>query len=511
MRALALVACTVATWTTLIATAGAVVGGLPVPSGELPWQGEIVFRSTPDATAGKACGVSLIAPDRGLTSARCAFGRSPLDFDVVVGRSDLSSSDGERIAIVGFSVVSTYEQFEDAGNNAAVLLLANPSTLSPIPVISTAEEPALAAPGTAATVAGWGSLRRAFYLDPARAHRADQTLEADATCRERIGTAFAVGEMMCATGAVVVHPDGSQELAGPCDGDGGTGLVVPAIASPDPTVGSDWRLVGVTAGLRNLACGTAGLPFVYAPVANAAIRALIQSSAPPVQPYPTSRPVMSGEPRVGSVVSCAPAVFAGEVTAVATYLRFESADASGSGISGFPATLSPTDAGWVISCVSSATGPGGAMTSTSTRHLVTAAPSVPASGSPPTGSTIAPPPVTPVVVTGREPQSIAERLRSDKRAPTAAFTFRRCVARRCRLTIVANDDLTDNVAAVLVRWRTRAPRRSGFAWARQSEDGRWRVTISRLPAGRVVTFTAVAVDRAGNQARPVTLGVKLPR
>jgi hypothetical protein len=70
-----------------------IVGGAEAAPNDWPWMASLQDGSF------HFCGGALIAPDMVVTAAHCTAGSSPGDFDVVLGRHDLSTNDGERIPI----------------------------------------------------------------------------------------------------------------------------------------------------------------------------------------------------------------------------------------------------------------------------------------------------------------------------------------------------------------------------------------------------------------------------
>jgi secreted trypsin-like serine protease len=109
---------------------------------------------------GQFCGAALVARRWVMTAAHCLFdedGRrlTAAEVDVVIGRHQLSSSEGERIAVTTLIVHPSYDN--DASEaDIALLGLASASSLPPISLISLDNHATLAAKGTMATALGWG-------------------------------------------------------------------------------------------------------------------------------------------------------------------------------------------------------------------------------------------------------------------------------------------------------------------------------------------------------------------
>ena len=127
-----------------------IVGGEEVAPNDWPWMASLEDGSF------HFCGGSLIAPDMILTAAHCAVGSNPGDFDVVLGRHDLSTDVGERIAVAEIIVHPDYNAATTDFDIALVRLVA-PSAQTPI-VFARGEQQELFAPGVSSTIIGWGVL-----------------------------------------------------------------------------------------------------------------------------------------------------------------------------------------------------------------------------------------------------------------------------------------------------------------------------------------------------------------
>ncbi|HEU4657608.1 MAG TPA: serine protease [Capillimicrobium sp.] len=221
-----------------------IVGGHDVDIAEWPFLAAIVSADRSDAFQGQFCGGSLIAPRVVLTAAHCLDGRA---IDVLLGRTVLSGSGGERIRVAEQLLPPGY----DAASNTpdvAVLVLERPATAPPIPLAGSA--PAV---GTPLEVAGWGLVEQtprelsADWLQAA----AIQTLP-PGQCARAYGRNFAASSMICAATPRTGAPDS-------CQGDSGGPLVARA-------PGGGATLVGVVS-FGGQVCGDPALPGVYASVA----------------------------------------------------------------------------------------------------------------------------------------------------------------------------------------------------------------------------------------------------
>ncbi|WP_432157303.1 serine protease [Streptomyces sp. bgisy153] len=247
------------------ASDGIVVGGFPVDVSDSPWTVALSSRDQfGRMRSGQFCGGAVIAPTFVLTAAHCmaeeVLGAPPdraRDLKVIVGRTDLYSSEGREIAVRGVWVNPDYDSRSNAGD-FAVLTLAEPVPQASVIRMAPAGDPAYA-PGNEATVYGWGDATGtggyAHSLRAARMH-----VLPDALCRTAypggLSGGYSAATMVCA----------GERLGGPdaCQGDSGGPLV------------AQGRLIGLVSW--GSGCGRAGSPGVYTRVSDA-VRALVRPQA----------------------------------------------------------------------------------------------------------------------------------------------------------------------------------------------------------------------------------------
>ena len=249
-----------------------IVGGSPTTIAEWPWQ--TATLADPSIVPGddfqrQFCGGSLVAPNVVISAAHCAFdfvnndGRfDPIFFDVVTGRTVLSSNQGQEIG------VSSYFFFSDAAGNplfnptefprwdAILIQLSSPSS-SPTIKLAGPNEQAAWAPGRTAFATGWGALNDAppaLQVFPDDLREVQVSIIADSTCASPsvygIGNLFIPELQVCA-----------GDLAGgrdTCFGDSGGPLVV-------PVEDGAFRLVGDTSS--GIGCARPNKPGVYGRIA----------------------------------------------------------------------------------------------------------------------------------------------------------------------------------------------------------------------------------------------------
>jgi Trypsin len=248
-----------------------IVGGSPTAVSEWPWQAALLVdpRIVPgDGFQRQFCGGSLVAPNIVISAAHCAFDLvnddgafDPIFFNVVTGRTVLSSNQGQEIG------VRNYFFFTDAQGNPlfdptefprwdAILIELSSSSISRTINLAGPNEEAAWSPGRTAFATGWGALNEGPpQVFPDELREIQIQMIADSTCSlpqvYGFGNLFVPALQVCA-----------GDLAGgrdACQGDSGGPLVV-------PIEGGEFRLVGDTSS--GIGCGRPNKPGVYGRLAD---------------------------------------------------------------------------------------------------------------------------------------------------------------------------------------------------------------------------------------------------
>ncbi|MFI1825950.1 serine protease [Streptomyces sp. NPDC020412] len=232
-----------------------VVGGFPVQVSDTPWVVALASRDRFGGTrAGQFCGGVVIAPNKVMTAAHC-LSRNVLggpvsgvkDLRVIVGRTELASSDGKEVAVSSHWITPQY----DPGTNSsdlALLTLAEELPASRVLPIAPAGDVAYQS-GTPAKVYGWGDTEGdGSYASALRA--AEVGVLEDRTCERAypggLNGRYEAGTMLCAGTS-----EGGRDA---CQGDSGGPLVARG------------KLIGLVSW--GSGCGRADSPGVYTRVSS---------------------------------------------------------------------------------------------------------------------------------------------------------------------------------------------------------------------------------------------------
>ena len=186
-----------------------IVGGLESTPDSWPWMASL-------QSSFHFCGGSLIAPDAIVTAAHCVEGSSVEDFDVVIGRHDLSGIGGKVYPVAEIVVHPDYDPFQN-DSDIAIVLLAIPSDMKPLPVLRP-EQAELEAAGRLARVLGWGRLAEGGDV-PDTLHEVTVPIVANDVANQPQSYDGAITERMLAAGLTAGGKDA-------CQGDSGGPLLL---------------------------------------------------------------------------------------------------------------------------------------------------------------------------------------------------------------------------------------------------------------------------------------------
>jgi secreted trypsin-like serine protease len=215
------------------AAASAVVRGTNVPAGDAPYAVALLAGASSSAEDWQrvVCGGSIVDARTVLTAAHCAARVPNGGGEVLAGRTNLLDTGGQRVRVESVAIHPGFDAatFRD---DVALLRLASPVRATPVAL------GADAAPGSSATVLGWGALAEGQRTQTAWLQAGSVPVLDDAACVAALTPGFDPETQLCA-GA----PGASADA---CQGDSGGPLVV---GSVQVGVVSDGRGCGRSPGI----------------------------------------------------------------------------------------------------------------------------------------------------------------------------------------------------------------------------------------------------------------------
>jgi trypsin len=227
---------------------GGIVGGQNASPGQFPWQISLQRRSGTGFS--HSCGGSILNERWVVTAAHCVDGARTRNLRVVAGDHNRTVNEGVE-QTVNLSRIVEHPNYnaQTSENDIALLELSTPLVLSParrtaaIGLFTPADSAAgLDAPGTLATISGWGTTSEGGSL-PAVLKFAQVPVVSDQDARDAYGD---IADSMIGAGF-------DQGGVDTCQGDSGGPLT---LQTPSGT-----RLAGLTS--FGIGCARAGLPGIY--------------------------------------------------------------------------------------------------------------------------------------------------------------------------------------------------------------------------------------------------------
>ncbi|NOT85216.1 MAG: serine protease [Methylococcaceae bacterium] len=229
-----------------------IIGGEAADANAWPWMAGLVLSNSNDNVF---CGGSLIAPQWVLTAAHCMFDEFPANsgkyvlthtsaFDVLINRSNLASTNGERIAVAEIVTHPLFDH-ESLVNDLALIRLKTPAMSTPLetlPDFSVLDESGQ----DNAIALGWGntSATKNAFLDSLQ--KVTLPIISNEQCKMRLS---GIEDYMLCAGLSA----GGRDT---CEGDSGGPLIV-----FDAERGI-WRQAGITS-FGESDCGAPGFYGVY--------------------------------------------------------------------------------------------------------------------------------------------------------------------------------------------------------------------------------------------------------
>lgn len=213
------------------------------------------------------CSGSVIAPTKVLTAGHCVDGFNVANLQVIVGRPTLrDAAVGQTIGVVSGRV---HPDFEQTGlHDVAVLNLAQPTSVTPVPLATPAQNAATTGVGAQLQVAGYGATNPfGTHLSGFLKSTTEQSRTDNRCLKAYTRDLFAPESMICALGAKKKKPGRFKIHTSACSGDSGGPLVANTATGPVEvgTVSFGGALCGLPAAPTVYSRVSASLDFINAP------------------------------------------------------------------------------------------------------------------------------------------------------------------------------------------------------------------------------------------------------
>ncbi|HUB75691.1 MAG TPA: serine protease [Solirubrobacteraceae bacterium] len=207
----------------------AVVGGTTAVPPSYPW---LAFVA--DTQNDTACSGTVISPMVVLTAGHCVEDittgllQPASAFEVVTGRLDWSDANSGQLLSVQAVIVNPGYTLTTFGTDAALLVLATPTSAPAIALADSADSASLTTPGTVASIAGWGLTSGSQATPPSSLQWGTTVLQSVGYCTLAEVSDIALFD----PAADLCALDTPGDTVSACHGDSGGPLVVMSGATP---------------------------------------------------------------------------------------------------------------------------------------------------------------------------------------------------------------------------------------------------------------------------------------
>lgn len=465
-----------------------VIGGANADPQQAPWMVSLhrTGSSPWDQVTGHFCAAVLIHPEYLIGSAHCVddYIGAPSSISATAGRAQLSTDAGETRAISAITLHPSYSSVSFAFDVAILKLSAPIEGIPPLRLIPPGV--GLAEVQGSGSVFGWGvsdtGIAASTQLTDSL-QQASVPIPPETTCTNAMQPYFQPGNMMCA-GKLASAP-GAADGIDTCIGDSGGPLLAALSYGVSRAVAiSSW----------GYDCASYRYYGVYSRLD--AVSEWIWQNVPLV-PLPLSNPIVTGEAKVGSLLSCANTAWEG-LNPQYSYAWEEAT--GGTQVAAGQSTYTPVsaDAGKQLRCTVTATSGAGSSSASSELTAAVIFDTTTTTSTTTTTTTIP--------------------VRREKSPPELLRMRARCRSLQCTLLVTATDPgrKASGVNRVEVRGGLKArlcdaegrncrPRSIQLTFTDGPVSGKKHRFIFQIPAPGSLRLRARAVDNAGNRSRLMVL------
>lgn len=194
-------------------------GKTPAEVGAQPWLAALIYNPAGSAIDGYFCAGTVIGSKWILTAAHCLEDFQPSEIDVVVGRHDLTTDEGQVASSAKFFSHAGWQDGGFFANDIAIIELATPlQGFVALPPITNALTH-LTEPGDKGRTVGWGLLQAFATTIPNVPWGVDFPITTEIACRAGYENEPSIGPKTICTGFITGQ-------ASSCQGDSGSALLV---------------------------------------------------------------------------------------------------------------------------------------------------------------------------------------------------------------------------------------------------------------------------------------------